>query len=131
MADSPARFVEQLLDPVEPFLDRLFLAGVVYGSWNALRCTYCALRSFRNYLLPIGATPVTTERLGEWAGVIEHYITHPFYIYHIVVTGATTGLGKAFALDVSCNCKQTLHCDMANFILRLEAYKALIYQVTY
>ena len=70
MADCPIRFVEELLNPVEPFLDRLFLAGVAYGSWNALRCCYCVLRSFRNYLLPIGSTPVTTERLGEWAGIV-------------------------------------------------------------
>ena len=69
MADSPVRFVEELFNFVEPFLDRLFLAGVAYGSWNALRCCYCVLRSFRNYLLPIGSTPVTTERLGEWAGM--------------------------------------------------------------
>ena len=102
MADGPLKFVEEFFNPVEPFLDRIFLAGVAYGGWNVIRCCYCALRSFRNYLLPIGATPVTTERLGEWAGMVS--ITAPFriLIYHTVITGATTGLGKALALAVSC-----------------------------
>lgn len=71
MADNPLRFVEELFNPLEPLLDGLFLAGVAYGSWNVLRCCYCGLRGFRNYLLPIGATPVTVERLGEWAGVVS------------------------------------------------------------
>jgi len=70
MADSPLRFVKELFNPLEPFLDRLFLAGVVYGSWSCLRYCYCGLRSFRNYLLPIGAIPITVETLGEWAGLV-------------------------------------------------------------
>lgn len=106
MADSPLGFVEELFSPLEPFLDRIFLAGVVYGSWNAVRCCYCILRSFRNYLLPIGATPVTTERLGEWAGMVN-ITNHSILICYTVVTGATTGLGKAFALNVSCDSKHT------------------------
>ena len=68
MADSPLRFVEELLNPWEPLLDRLFLAGIVCGSWNVLRCCFYTLRGLRNYFLPVGATPVTVERLGEWAG---------------------------------------------------------------
>ena len=71
MADNPLRFVGELFSPLEPLLDRIFLAGVVYGSWNTLRCCYCVLKGFRNYILPIGRTPVTTERLGEWAGVVN------------------------------------------------------------
>lgn len=95
--------MEALLNPLEPLLDRLFLTGLLYGSWQTLRCCFYTLRSLRNYLLPIGATPVTTERLGEWAGMMDN--THLLYtfIHCTVVTGATTSLGSAFALSVSCH----------------------------
>lgn len=70
MADSPLRIMEELFDPLKPLLDHLFLVGVVYGSWNTLKCCCCVLKTLRNYLLPVGRAAVTTERLGEWAGVL-------------------------------------------------------------
>ena len=73
MVDSLLRFAEELLNPVA-----LSRSGWSGSSWNTLKCIYCALRSFRNYVLPIGATPVTTDRLGEWAGVVSM----DFY-YHV------------------------------------------------
>ncbi|XP_065886547.1 inactive hydroxysteroid dehydrogenase-like protein 1 [Dysidea avara] len=85
MADSPLRFLRELLDPYEPLLDRLFLFGTVYGTWNVFKCCYYVLSGFRRYILRIGASPVTVAKLGEWA----------------VVNGATTSLGTAFALDLA------------------------------
>ena len=69
MADSPLRFLRELLDPYEPLLDRLFLFGTVYGTWNVFKCCYYVLSGFRRYILRIGASPVTVAKLGEWAGM--------------------------------------------------------------
>ncbi len=88
MADGNVfRLVEGVLGPVEKALDYIFYAGLFYGAKNLSRVVYHAYRGIRTYFIPIGRDnrKDLSKKYGKWA----------------VITGGTSGIGLAYAYEVS------------------------------
>lgn len=98
MADGRVfELVQGVLGQVERILDYIFYAGVVYGASNVARLVYHACSGIRTYFIPFGraSSQDISKKYGKWA----------------VITGGTTGIGLAYAHEVSsglvvvvCNC---------------------------
>jgi len=65
-----------------PYADKLALAGAAMLAFLALRFAFCALYGFYRFFLRPGSN---MRRYGQWA----------------VVTGATDGIGKAYAYELA------------------------------
>ena len=104
MADgSVFELVRGILGPLDRFLDYLFYAGVLYGSRSIGRLLARTCRGFRTYFIPIGRVSKQELRqtYGKWA----------------VITGGTTGIGVAYAHEVSNTSQQCLIMEcMIKFI---------------
>lgn len=90
MADgSVFELVRGVLGPVDKLLDYVFYAGVFYGARNVARLVIRACCGIRTYCVPIGraSNEDISKKYGKWA----------------VITGGTTGIGLAYAHEVSSN----------------------------
>lgn len=75
--DSFALLAEELLRPLSPSLDYLFVAGVAYGASHLLGFAWRCARGIRTYLIPYGrySRRDLASEFGKWAGRLN--LMHP------------------------------------------------------
>lgn len=80
--------VEEFFRPVEAALDSLFYAGVLYGTAQLTVFLKSVVGAGRTYFLPLGNYNRSNlpKVFGKW----------------VVITSGTSGVGIAFANEVSC-----------------------------
>lgn len=86
MDGSVFQLYKGVVGPIDRYLDYLFYAGTLYGTWAVARLSVGALKGLGTYFLSLGRVKEEDlgEKYGKWA----------------VITGGTSGIGLAYAHEV-------------------------------
>lgn len=83
------------------FLTALGVYAVAYYLWNNLR-TPLYLWCYKLLQCNKQHEAVLHKRYGQWAGMLVISLNYCINVYLIAVTGATDGIGKAYARELAC-----------------------------
>lgn len=99
MADGNViKLVEGILSPVSALLDGLFYAGALYGIKSTAELSWRCLQGLKTYFIPFQrlSNRDLSNEFGKWA----------------LISGGTSGIGLAFAHEVSISSRTLMHRAM-------------------